>query len=91
MARGGAGTAQQRWEAAARLGTTGEVGRGRRWEAMVGLGRRGQRGLEGASEGVGGSRRERAPSVLPRGGSSRRRRRWRGRPRADWREGRRWS
>jgi hypothetical protein len=36
----------------------------------VGLGWRGWRGLEGASEGAGGSQRERAPLALPRGGGS---------------------
>jgi hypothetical protein len=41
----------------------------------VGLGGRGRRGLEGAPEGAGGSRRERVPSALPSGDGSQR---WRG-------------
>jgi hypothetical protein len=65
-----AGTARQCWEGAARLGTTGEADRGRCWEGTVGLGWRGWRGLEGASEGAGGSQRECAPLALPRGGGS---------------------
>jgi hypothetical protein len=36
----------------------------------VGLGRRGRHDLEGASEGAGGSRRERAPLALLRDGGS---------------------
>jgi hypothetical protein len=39
---------------------------------MAGLRWRGRRGLEGASEGAGGSQRERVPSALPSGGGSQR-------------------